>query len=72
MEINIRDCDKIVEIWLTNAEKCDTLLKESLKPIYAAYKSKKYTVAVFESGEGDLFESTRDLLLHNRMLWGKE
>lgn len=72
MEINIKNDCKILEIWLTNAEKRDAALKESLKPIYAVYKSKKYTVAVFESGEGDLFEGTRDLLLHNRMLLSKE
>lgn len=27
---------------------------------------KKYMVAVFESGKGDLYENTRDLLLFNR------
>lgn len=66
MEMSIRDDQKIVEIWLTNAEKIDPVLREGLKEIYAKYKTKKYMVAVFESGKGDLYENTRDLLLFNR------
>ena len=42
------------------------VLREGLKEIYAKYKTKKYMVAVFESGKGDLYENTRDLLLFNR------
>ena len=66
MEMNVRDDRKLVEIWLTNAEKIDPVLRDGLKGIYAEYSAKKYTVAVFESGEGNLFENTRDLLLYNR------
>ena len=55
MEMNVRDDQKLVEIWLTNAEKIDPVLREGLKEIYAKYKTKKYMVAVFESGKGDLF-----------------
>lgn len=66
MEINVHDDRKIVEIWLTNAEKRDTDLRERLKPLYREYKEKKYLVAVFESGDGDLYENTSALLLSNR------
>lgn len=66
MEMNVRDDRKLVEIWLTNAEKIDPVLRDGLKGIYAEYRAKKYTVAVFESGDGNLFENTRDLLLYNR------
>ena len=68
MEMNVRDDQKLVEIWLTNAEKIDPVLQEGLKEIYAKYKTKKYMVAVFESGKGDLYENTRDLLLFNRVV----
>ena len=61
MEMNVRDDQKLVEIWLTNAEKIDPVLREGLKEIYAKYKTKKYMVAVFESGKGDLYENMRDL-----------
>ena len=66
MEMNVRDDKKIVEIWLTNAEKVDPILREGLKELYAEYKAKKYLVAVFEPGGEDLYENTRDLLLYNR------
>ena len=64
--MNVRDDKQLVEIWLTNAEKKDLALREGLKDIYDKYKKKKYLVAVFESGNGDLYEQTRDLLLYNR------
>lgn len=66
MEIDVHEDKKHVAIWLTKAEKNDPVVRERLKPICAEYKAKKYLVAVFESGEGDLYELTRDLLLLNR------
>ena len=66
MEINVFDDKKLVEVWLTSAEKNDSALRGSLPPFYREFKDKGYLVAVFESGEGDLFGSTLSLLLHNR------
>ena len=56
----------MVEIWLSNAEKRDPVLRESLKDIYDKFKKKKYLVAVFESGEKDLYQGTLDLLAYNK------
>lgn len=66
MEIDVHEDKKHVAIWLTKAEKNDPAVRERLKPICAEYKAKKYLVAVFESGEDDLYELTRDLLFFNR------
>ena len=66
MEMNVKDNQQLVEIWLTNAEKADPALREGLKEIYAEYMAKKYMVAVFESGTGDLYENTLALLRFNR------
>lgn len=66
MRMNVDDKKKTVDIWLTKAEKNDAKLKGSLKGIYKKYSEQKYLVAVFLSGEQDLYESTRDLLLYNR------
>ena len=66
MEMEVRDADKKVLIWLTRAESNSVEMKESLKPIYREFKAKKYLVAVFESGKESLEELTRDLLLYNR------
>ena len=64
--MEIRDESKIVELWLTREEKDDLTFRESLKPMYQKYKEQKYLVAVFLSGEEDLYQQTRDLLLYNR------
>lgn len=66
MELNVHDNTKIVEVWLTNAEKNDMAVQARLNDLYAEYKEKKYTVAVFHSGSGDLYQSTRDLLVYNK------
>ena len=66
MRMEIRDESKIVELWLTREEKDNLAFRESLKPIYQKYKEQKYLVAVFLSGEEDLYQQTRDLLLYNR------
>jgi len=66
MEICVKDSDKIVEVWLTNDEKSNTVLRQSLQPLYDEYRQKKYKVAVFQSGHGDLLDNTTGLLLHNK------
>ena len=66
MEINIRENDKIVEIWLTNAEKNDPTVQAKLKPLYANYKRRKFTVAVFQSGSHNLYQRTLELLAYNK------
>lgn len=68
MKIDVLDNKKLVAVWLNNAEKDDQELRDSLKPLYAKYRKKKYLVAVYESGEDDLYQGTLDLLLHNRKL----
>ena len=64
--MEIREQSKIVELWLTREERDDSAFRESLKPIYQQYKDQNYLVAVVLSGEEDLYQQTRDLLLYNR------
>ena len=66
LEINVRDEQKLVEVWLTRAERGDGTVRERLKPLYAAYKEKKYMVAVYESGVQELYGGTLDLLCYNK------
>ena len=66
MRMTVNENSKIVGIWLTNAEKNDAVLRTSLQPLYKQYHEQKYLVAVYMSGEQDLYENTRDLLLYNR------
>ena len=64
--MEIREQNKIVELWLTREERDDSAFRESLKPIYQQYTDQNSLVAVFHSGEEDLYQQTRDLLLYNR------
>ena len=66
MELKVHDNTKIVEVWMTNAEKNDPAVQARMKDLYAKYKEKKYTVAVFHSGGGDLYQSIHDLLAYNK------
>ena len=66
MHIEIKEQSKIVALWLTKEERDDPAFRESLKPLYQKYKDQKYLVAVYLSGEEDLYQQTRDLLLYNR------
>lgn len=66
MPINVQEDKKIVEVRLTRAERDNPSVKENLKPLYGQYKQKNYTVAVFQSGNQDLYTSTLDLLTYNR------
>lgn len=66
MEINVRQEQRLIEIWLTNAEKTDAKLCDALKEIYAEYHKKKYLVAVYQSGKHDLYQNTLALLVYNK------
>jgi len=66
MEICVKDSLKIVEIWLTNADQRGMSPRESFRMLFEEYKLMKFNVAVFNSGRGDLFDSTAGLLLFNR------
>lgn len=67
MEIKTHEDKKIVEVWLTNAEQEDENVKARLSLLFAKYKNDGYTVALFKSGNKDLFQCTSELLRYNRM-----
>jgi len=66
LEINVYDDRKIVEVWLTHAEQDNPAIMKGLEPMYQAYHPKKYTIAVFLSGNRDLYQQTSDLVCYNR------
>lgn len=63
MEMVVNEKAKIVEYWLRADER---MLRERLKPEFAAWKRKGYLPAVFLSGGKDLYRQTSDLLCCNR------
>ena len=66
MEMNIVEDARLVEIWLTSAEKDDTKVQNALQRVYSEFANTKYTVAVFESGAKNLYQGTLELLSYNR------
>ena len=66
LEIQIRDDQKLVEIWLNRREQGDPELRGRLNPFFQTYHARKYLVAVYQSGEEPLYDGTRELLLYNR------
>ena len=68
MEIKIKEQEKILEVWLTREEKEQRELGELLTPVFEVYKAKKFIVAIFFSGLGDLTENTAGLIRHNKAI----
>ena len=66
MEVRVHEDMKLVEVWLTRQEQADSAVREQLRQMYQDYKARKYMVAQFHSGGGDLYAITRDLLIFNR------
>jgi len=62
LEIQVDNNKKIIEIWLANNE------EENVADIVATYNQLKYTIAIFKSGCGNLFENTKQLLAHNKQV----
>lgn len=68
MNIELNDEFKFAVVWLTNEEKENQQMYDSLKPLMAEYKQRKYKFIIMESGKQDLLELTKGLLNHNKNL----
>ncbi len=55
-----------MEVWLTRQERENEAVQRELQPMYQDYKRQGYLVAVFQSGEQNLYQQTSDLLRYNR------
>ncbi len=66
MYVNVRNENKLVELWLTRTEKEDKVFRASLFPVYQRYNAQGFLVVLYLSGEEDLYPQTRDLLLYNQ------
>lgn len=66
VEVNTNTRYRRVEIWLTRTEQKNEILCRQLSTLYPIFKKHKYTVAVFLSGDGDLLQSTSNLLRYNK------
>lgn len=61
MEVKVNKDKKIVEVWLSKAEKSNFD-----KSLFADFQKEKYFIVIFESGEEDLYSNTLSLLSYNK------
>ncbi len=66
MMVDVCENPNIVYYWLTQAEKKNEDLQKTLTAQRKDWKNKGYKVCTFISGEGNLVDLTKDLLVHNR------
>lgn len=71
MRIQVNDEKRLAIIWLTNNDQADPEQQQKLQSLYREYSAKKYTVAMFQSGQEDLAALTSHLLCHNRVYAAK-
>jgi len=67
LDVKYQHDKKLCTVWLTNTEKHDSALRESLHPLFIKNKAKGYLTAVLESGGQNLYDSVRDLLSYNKI-----
>ena len=66
MEIYEQAEKRIVEIWMTNADRQDKQLCDSVKQACARWKQQGLLPIIYFSGEKDLYEQTFALLERNK------
>lgn len=65
MKINIDNKMKLATVWCSHTDKADEAKNAALNGFIAECRARKIFVCVFESGDGDLLENTRELLAYN-------
>lgn len=66
MKIEINHQSKLATVWLAQGEHESPAVNAQLDALCRDCKSRKYMVAVYQSGSRDLLDQTRGLLVHNR------
>ena len=66
LQIDVLDDKKIVAVWLTRAEDANEAVRALIDGLCREYRPRKYQVAVYKSGSGDLHTSVLDLLAYNK------
>lgn len=72
MTVDVCENPNIIYYWLTKAEKENKALQKTLMEQRNLWKTKGYKVCTFISGEGNLVDLTKDLLIHNREVFAQK
>lgn len=66
MKVEVSQQDKLATVWLAQSERDNPSVRTQLEALCEDCKSKKYTVAIFQSGTRNLLSQTSGLLCYNR------
>lgn len=55
----------LAKVWCSHADQRDEVKQKKLKEFIADCRKKKIFVCVYESGDGNLLENTKELLANN-------
>ncbi len=67
MYVKVTENPKLVEVWLTRAERRDPALRSQLQEQCRPFAEENYTVVYFSSGAADLYDQTLELLRYNKV-----
>ena len=70
MKIEICEKQKIVYYWMTQEERDSN--QEMLTAEHKEWKKKKFRVCTFISGQGNLTELTKELIVHNQKVLAEQ
>lgn len=65
MECIIDKKKRLAQVWMSHAYQASKEKQEKLRNFIADCRSQKIFVCVYESGDGDLVENTKELLAYN-------
>lgn len=65
MEFEVDNELNLAKVWCSHADQRDEAKQQKLKEFIADCRKKKIFVCVYESGDGDLLENTKELLAYN-------
>lgn len=65
MECIIDKKNGLAQVWMSHADQANEEKQKKLRNFIADCKKKKIFVCVYESGDGDLVENTKELLTYN-------
>jgi len=66
MTIDIHAEERFVEIWLESCDENNEEVQGKVRELTDMFSEKKYYVAVFHSGKGDLLTNSSELIMRNR------
>lgn len=65
MECIVDNNKRLAQVWMSHADQASEEKQEKLRNFIADCRAKKIFVCVYESGDGDLVENTKELLAYN-------